>query len=256
MRGRRRIADHLAWRLAAGWCALPFLGLLALAASCSAGDGPLPRGDAGTGSDSLTGPGPDGPLCGAPLPRPWWLDDPPAACSDHIVHQPPQAYDDCGDLLSRAAAHDPATCKYPVSGLWLCDSAGGDIWLTQGCFRSTHCPEGMACSRGLCVQRCDPGGPNTCVRCQQACDQSGLCRYKSPYDAPCTTDCDCAKGIRCNLISGRCAGEDQNPQLLQCGPGTSCPCGGGTCNDTGKCCLKSDGTIAALNEPECTTAAP
>jgi hypothetical protein len=161
---------------------LAFLGLLALTAACSTSGGPPPRADAGTGSGSLTsadsGPGTDGPIAIDPatpaqcqqlwtvaqLPRPWWLDAPPTACSDHLVHQPPQAYDDCGDTLTRAADHDPASCHFPAAGLWTCDSGSGDIWLTQTCVKSTDCPEGMACSTGLCVQRCDPGGPDTCVR--------------------------------------------------------------------------------------------
>jgi hypothetical protein len=208
------------------------------------------------------------------LPRPWWIDAPPSTCVTDPMHQPPQAYDVCGDIRSRAAGYDPRACNLPEVGLWVCDSdvVSGAEWLTQTCLKSTDCPEGMACTtgarpieqdpdamqfglQGVCAQRCDASVASSCVLCALGCNMYGLCAPKAPDYGPCTTSCECPPGIRCNASTGRCDQSQPGDLVPDCGPSSTwCPCNGGTCQ--GRCCYKSDGTIATYSDPECAPATP
>lgn len=212
-----------------------------------------------------------------PLPRPWWIDDPPADCVDSPRHEPIQAYDDCGKGPGDTAS-TPADCCMPLAGVAYCT---GRYW-TQTCLTDDDCPEDMLCvddttyvgryggaSYRICRKRCsNTGDPAECVRCDERCNDDGYCEYNLVEERgpPCRADCDCwgadprhnpynrcgADGF-CVATSGDRSGTcDTNRGPLD----DYCACSGGTCEPTpgGGCCIAPDGHVAlSSGDPVCGT---
>ncbi len=97
------------------------------------------------------------------------------------------------------------------------------------CQANIDCPEGLQCTEGRCLLRCDDPNAPACPDGEVCIEDVGRCEAARPCDPA------CADGFRCDLTEGRCVAAPDDP--LQCGG--PCPAGF-RCDEATRACRIND----------------
>jgi hypothetical protein len=132
--------------------------------------------------------------------------------------------------------------------------------LVQECGALGQCPEGMRCHRKNrvceedigCYSAADCLDDETCnpgtLRCEPRCTEeteADVCAARERCTAEgrcveCETDPDCGPGLTCNVVAGRCAGNETCFSDAQCPAGKICNRATSTCTPPPPACASDD----------------